>query len=135
MAGDSGCAGLAKFNRALGRRDEQVKIRGFRIEIGEIESRLLALPGVSEATVVIVSDGGPEASLVAFFSAPPSVDGASLREQLAATLPEYMLPTYFHRLDRLPLTENGKIDKRSLAALAATTRQPALTSSSAARPR
>ncbi|MFI0483499.1 amino acid adenylation domain-containing protein [Actinomadura sp. 9N215] len=103
----------------LGRRDEQVKIRGFRIEIGEIESRMLAIAGVREATVVIVAGEGRDAGLVAFFSGEPSVDGARLRDRLAEALPEYMLPAYCHRLERLPLNENGKVDKRSLTALAA----------------
>ncbi|MFF2026838.1 amino acid adenylation domain-containing protein [Streptomyces sp. NPDC058171] len=102
----------------LGRRDEQVKIRGFRIEIGEIESKLLTMDGIREAAVVIDGATGEQRNLVAFFSAADAVPGEQARDFLAALLPEYMLPTYFHQLERLPLTENGKIDKKSLAGLA-----------------
>ncbi|MDU0288721.1 alpha/beta fold hydrolase, partial [Saccharothrix longispora] len=99
----------------LGRRDQQVKIRGFRIEIGEIENRLLELPDVRDAAVVVdTAHGGP--NLVAFCTGGPQ----GVRESLAAVLPEYMVPAYVHHLDALPLTENGKVDKRSLTALAAT---------------
>jgi surfactin synthase thioesterase subunit len=110
----------------LGRRDEQVKIRGFRIEIGEIENKLLGLAGVREAAVVIDGTGDGQRNLVAFFSggegagadAEPTTERA--RDFLAGLLPEYMVPTYFHRLERLPLTENGKIDKKALVRLAGT---------------
>ncbi|QIP73144.1 amino acid adenylation domain-containing protein [Streptomyces sp. VN1] len=111
----------------LGRRDEQVKIRGFRIEIGEIENKLLALTGVREAAVVIDGTDDGQRNLVAFFSggdggarpdAEPTTERA--RDFLAGLLPEYMVPTYFHRLDRLPLTENGKVDKKALIRLAGT---------------
>ncbi|MGP3969979.1 amino acid adenylation domain-containing protein [Streptomyces sp. 6N223] len=114
-----------------GRHDEQVKIRGFRIEIGEIENRLLAVPGVREAAVVIDRGaaepgmtGGTTSNLVAFFGA-DGADGAGppgerAREVLAERLPDYMVPAYVHRLARLPHTENGKIDKRALVRLAGT---------------
>ncbi|AZQ32232.1 amino acid adenylation domain-containing protein [Streptomyces cyaneochromogenes] len=104
----------------LGRRDEQVKIRGFRIEIGDIESKLLAMAGVREAAVVV--DGtGEQRSLVAFFSAADEEElpAERVREFLATVLPEYMVPTHIHRMERLPLTENGKIDKKSLVRRAA----------------
>ncbi|GAA3348508.1 hypothetical protein GCM10020358_67230 [Amorphoplanes nipponensis] len=103
----------------LGRRDEQVKIRGFRIEIGEIENKLLTFPGVRESAVVIDDGAGQMRNLVAFYSG----DGPApeqLRDFLAGLLPEYMVPTYFHGLDQLPLTENGKIDKKVLKRLAGT---------------
>ncbi|GAA3086396.1 non-ribosomal peptide synthetase [Streptosporangium carneum] len=104
----------------LGRRDQQVKIRGFRIEIGEIENKLLAMPGVRDAAVVI-DDGGERArNLVAFYAGHDALRGEEVRDFLARFLPDYMVPTYFHRLDSLPLTENGKTDKRMLKDLAAT---------------
>ncbi|XVQ85644.1 non-ribosomal peptide synthetase [Microbispora siamensis] len=104
----------------LGRRDAQVKIRGFRVEIGEIENRLLTLPGVRDAAVVVAetSDGGK--TLVAFYSSAAEPQPDRSREHLAATLPDYMVPAHFHRLEALPLTGNGKIDKKRLTALAAT---------------
>ncbi|MGW0551543.1 non-ribosomal peptide synthetase [Streptomyces altiplanensis] len=102
----------------LGRRDEQVKVRGYRIEIGEIENRLLQMPGVSEAAVVISGAQDETKHLVAFHTGAEDVQTADLRDFLAGTLPEYMVPSYFHRLDALPLTENGKTNKKLLAGLA-----------------
>jgi amino acid adenylation domain-containing protein len=95
----------------LGRRDGQVKIRGFRIEIGEIESTLARVAGVESAVVV---SGGRQ--LVAFHCGDVAAD--ALRGRLADALPQYMVPSTFHRLDRLPLTGNGKVDKKALGALA-----------------
>lgn len=102
----------------LGRRDQQVKISGFRIEIGEIENTLLRMPGVRECAAV--TDGGSSETrrLVAFFTGPETLQAADLRDFLLAALPDYMVPAVFHRLPALPLNENGKVDKRALAALA-----------------
>ncbi|HTG36439.1 MAG TPA: non-ribosomal peptide synthase/polyketide synthase [Thermoanaerobaculia bacterium] len=101
----------------LGRIDHQVKIRGFRIELGEIESALAAHPAVREA-VVLAREDGAERRLVAYVvpagAAAPGL--AELREALAATLPEYMLPSSLVALDRMPLTANGKVDRRALPA-------------------
>jgi len=103
----------------LGRRDSQVKIRGFRIEIGEIENTLLRVPGVREAAVVVTEGPGRSKCLVAFYAGNGPLDAASLRDRLGDSLPKYMLPTAFHWREGLPLTGNGKVDKKSLAALAA----------------
>ncbi|MGA4844612.1 amino acid adenylation domain-containing protein [Streptomyces sp. G45] len=104
----------------LGRRDEQVKIRGFRIEIGEIENKLLTMAGVREAAVVIDGGTGDLRNLVAFYSGAEDRLAEDPREFLAGLLPAYMVPTYFHRLEKLPLTENGKVDKKVLKRLAGT---------------
>ncbi|MYW41979.1 AMP-binding protein, partial [Streptomyces sp. SID161] len=101
----------------LGRRDNQVKIRGFRIEIGEIENTLLRVDGVRDGAVVVVERGGGNKHLIAFHSGKrhqPDV----LREALAAALPAYMVPSAFHWRDALPLTANGKIDRKALTAQA-----------------
>jgi amino acid adenylation domain-containing protein len=98
----------------LGRRDSQVKIRGFRIEIGEIESTLLRAPGVDSAAVVVA--GGEH--LIAFYRGDSGVTADALRHRLGDALPDYMVPSAFHRLDRLPLTGNGKVDRKALVALA-----------------
>jgi amino acid adenylation domain-containing protein len=103
----------------LGRRDAQVKISGFRIEIGEIESALLRVPGVREAAVVVTDGVDRSKHLVAFYSGNRAMDAGVLRDRLGASLPRYMVPRIFHWLERLPLTGNGKIDKRVLTALAA----------------
>ncbi|WP_254896859.1 amino acid adenylation domain-containing protein [Amycolatopsis sp. Hca4] len=97
-----------------GRRDTQVKIRGFRVEIAEIEDRLLRLPGVREATV-IVAGAAETARLVACYSAPPSLAPGPLVEALARVLPDYMVPRDWYWLDVLPLTGNGKVDRKELA--------------------
>jgi amino acid adenylation domain-containing protein len=103
----------------LGRRDAQVKIRGFRIEIGEIENRMLATPGVLDSAVVVTERNDGSKHLIGFFRADPDVPVESLREELAKALPDYMVPAALYRRDELPLTANGKVDKKSLARLAA----------------
>ncbi|GAA4695707.1 amino acid adenylation domain-containing protein [Pseudonocardia yuanmonensis] len=103
----------------LGRRDSQVKIRGFRIEIGEIENALLGIPGVRDGAVVVAERPGAGAQLVAFYAAAEDLPVDLLRDGLARTLPVYMVPAAFHRREPLPLTANGKIDKKVLTALAA----------------
>ncbi|MBI3688107.1 MAG: amino acid adenylation domain-containing protein [Actinobacteria bacterium] len=102
----------------LGRRDQQVKIRGFRIEIGEIENRLLRMPGVGEAAVVVHGTSEQTRAIVAFCTGPHPLQPADLRDFLASALPDYMVPAYFHQLDALPLSENGKVDKERLRSLA-----------------
>jgi amino acid adenylation domain-containing protein len=103
----------------LGRRDTQIKIRGFRIEIGEIENTLLRLPGVHDGAVVVTERGDDGKHLVAFYSGQGPIDSNALRDRLRESLPEYMVPSAFHWRRRLPLTDNGKIDRKALAALAA----------------
>ncbi len=93
----------------LGRLDHQVKIRGFRIELGEIEAVLSRHPAVREAAVL-----AREGRLVAYVAAAPETD---LRSFLAASLPDAMVPTGWVFLESLPLTANGKVDRRALAAL------------------
>ncbi|MFD6297786.1 amino acid adenylation domain-containing protein [Streptomyces sp. NPDC060235] len=98
----------------LGRRDAQVKIRGFRIEIGEIENRLLRVPGVRDSAVVVTGTGGA-ARLVAFWTGTTELTADALQAVLTETLPAYMVPSRFHRLPELPLTGNGKTDRKALA--------------------
>ena len=102
----------------LGRMDHQVKIRGFRIETDEIETLLLRHPGVRACAVVARTDEGEdEARLVAYVvPADGHVADSELRAHLANDLPPFMLPAAFVDLDALPMTENGKLDRRALPA-------------------
>ncbi|MBF6297697.1 amino acid adenylation domain-containing protein [Nocardia amamiensis] len=103
----------------LGRADAQVKIRGYRIEIGEIETALRRLPGVTTAAVTVVRRAGG-ASLVGFVVRQQNRDGdvVRLRAQLAERLPAYMVPARIVALAKLPVNANGKLDGRALAQLA-----------------
>ncbi|MDQ2707846.1 MAG: amino acid adenylation domain-containing protein [Actinomycetota bacterium] len=102
----------------LGRRDTQVKIRGFRIEIGEIDNALLRIPGVRDGAVVVVERADQSKHLVAFYAAQGPLEVDLLRDRLAESLPEYMVPAAFHWQESLPLTANSKIDTKALVALA-----------------
>ncbi|MFD0411969.1 amino acid adenylation domain-containing protein, partial [Kitasatospora sp. NPDC127116] len=116
----------------LGRTDDQVKIRGFRIELAEIESALLARPGVAQGVVIVREDVPGDKRLTAYVvpEAGAAVDSAALRAELAAVLPDYMVPSAVLALEALPLTANSKLDRRALpapdhaAALGASYRAP-----------
>jgi amino acid adenylation domain-containing protein len=103
----------------LGRKDTQVKISGFRIEIGEIENTLLTVPGVRDGAVVVAQRADQSKHLVAFYSSQQPLGVDLLRDRLSQSLPEYMVPAVYHWRESLPLTANGKIDKKKLTALAA----------------
>ncbi|KPV60903.1 hypothetical protein QJ48_02835 [Paenibacillus sp. A3] len=98
----------------IGRTDNQVKIRGFRIEPGEIEAKLLGLPGVKEAVVIARENRHHEKVLAAYLVGDGCAELADIRSALKESLPHYMVPTYFTLLERMPLTSNGKIDRRAL---------------------
>jgi len=102
----------------LGRRDAQVKISGFRIEIGEVENGLLRLDGVRDGAVVVTERDDGSKQLVAFYTADEPLEPATMCDQMAASLPAYMIPSIYHWREALPVTPNGKIDKKGLAALA-----------------
>ncbi|KAF1007337.1 MAG: Phthiocerol synthesis polyketide synthase type I PpsE [Luteibacter sp.] len=96
----------------IGRIDGQVKIRGYRIETGEVELALRALEGVTDAAVAAREDRAGSKRLVAWYVA--DRDARALRDALASRLPDYMLPTAWKRMERLPLNANGKLDRQAL---------------------
>ena len=100
----------------LGRRDHQVKIRGLRIEIGEVESALLGVDGVRAAAVVVAEGAAGVKRLVGFYVGPEH-EADALRTAMGASLPAYMIPAAFHRREELPLTANGKVDRKALTRL------------------
>ncbi|MDO3679095.1 non-ribosomal peptide synthetase [Paenibacillus ehimensis] len=98
----------------IGRTDNQVKIRGFRIEPGEIEAKLLGLPGIKEAVVIARENRQHEKVLAAYLVGDGSAELAGIRSALKESLPHYMVPAHFTLLERMPLTSNGKINRRAL---------------------
>jgi amino acid adenylation domain-containing protein len=100
----------------LGRRDNQVKIRGFRVEPGEIESALIQHPGVHEAAIVLHEDAADSKRLVGYVvrTQQGTATESDLRKHLQMRLPEYMVPSEFVFLQAMPLTPNGKINRRAL---------------------
>jgi len=98
----------------LGRIDHQVKIRGFRMELGEIESQLLNNEFVKEAVVAVREDSSGNKYLCAYLVAEKEMAVAELREHLSKQLPDYMIPSYFIQLEKMPLTHNGKVDRKAL---------------------
>lgn len=99
----------------LGRLDSQEKIRGYRIEPGEIEHQLKNMPGILETAVVARESNGIK-QLVAYYTASQPVEQAGMRQYIADRLPEYMVPAYFIPLSAMPLTPNGKLNRKALPA-------------------
>ncbi|HUY12295.1 MAG TPA: amino acid adenylation domain-containing protein [Terriglobia bacterium] len=116
--GDLACFGADGNILFHGRRDDQIKINGFRVELGEIESALSACPGIDEVAVIVREDTPGHRRLAAYFVAgrshPPAT--STIRDYLRAKLPEYMVPAHFVSLPSLPVTPNGKVDRRALPA-------------------
>ncbi|MGB7606025.1 MAG: amino acid adenylation domain-containing protein, partial [Lutisporaceae bacterium] len=98
----------------LGRIDHQVKIRGYRIELGEIETQLLSYQGVKEVIVTAKEDNSGSKYLCAYLVGERDFTVGELRQHLGKELPDYMIPSYFVQLEKLPLTVNGKIDRKAL---------------------
>ena len=102
----------------LGRVDHQVKIRGYRIELGEVEAAMATLPGVKQC-VVVSREREQAASMLVGYAVPAasaSLDAEQMRRDLARSLPDYMVPSAIVVLDALPLTVNGKLDRKALPA-------------------
>ncbi|MDU0153717.1 non-ribosomal peptide synthetase [Bacillus cabrialesii] len=99
----------------VGRMDHQVKIRGYRIEIGEVEAVLLQLESVKEAVVIAIEEEGSK-QLCAYLTGDESLHTAQLKRHLLNKLPAYMIPAYFVQVEKMPITANGKIDRKALPA-------------------
>ncbi|HST66958.1 MAG TPA: thioesterase domain-containing protein, partial [Mycobacteriales bacterium] len=110
-SGDLGRWRRNGFLQFAGRADEQVKLRGFRIELGEVESALRELPGIGDAVVAVAGE-----RLVGYLTGPSVPADVEVRRELSQRLPEHMVPAVLVRLDRLPLTGNGKVDRAALPA-------------------
>lgn len=100
----------------LGRADNQVKIRGYRIELEEIENHMLKYPGIKEAVVLVKGESMEDKYLCGYFAGaePNSLDTTQIREYLLKELPEFIVPSRFIQLEKMPLTSNGKVDRRGL---------------------
>lgn len=98
----------------LGRIDQQVKVRGFRIELEEIAQKLRAQNGVREAAVIARKDSGGDMALFGYIVGEENLDLSLLNKKLSQSLPDYMIPSALMQIDSLPLTANGKLDRRSL---------------------
>ncbi len=101
----------------LGRSDHQVKIRGFRIELGEIETALIKIPQVKAAIALAVGDSLENKILIAYIVTDEEIHPQAMKDKLTQFLPEYMIPSFFIRIPNIPLTPNGKVDRKALPAL------------------
>ncbi|ADL53610.1 non-ribosomal peptide synthetase [Clostridium cellulovorans] len=98
----------------VGRADHQVKIRGIRIELGEIENKVLACNGIKDAVAVDKADRMNNKYICCYYTAEEEISPSSLREQLIQSLPEYMVPSQFIKIEKIPMTPNGKVDRKEL---------------------
>jgi hypothetical protein len=98
----------------IGRKDEQVKVRGYRIELGEIEDALRKHAHMQDAVVVVRSLAGQEKELIAYMVSAQTLTVVDIHSWLSALLPPYMIPAHFIQLFTLPVTVNGKVDKKAL---------------------
>jgi len=98
----------------LGRIDNQVKIRGYRIELGEIENYLSAVDDIKESVVIAGNDKNDNIYLCAYLVSDAEIDAAELRSRLLDQLPGYMIPAHFIQIEKMPLSTNGKIDRKAL---------------------
>lgn len=98
----------------IGRKDHQVKIRGFRVELGEIESRLTSYPGINNLILLVDKNKTGDKYIAAFYVSDQPLDPVQLKAFLREELPEYMVPAQFIRVDEIPATVNGKVDRNAL---------------------
>lgn len=114
LTGDYGVLTKKGYIKFLGRRDNQVKVNGYRVELNEIESKLLQCRYIEDAAVIDIDDDRKRKYLVAFVVSDSEINSDNLRDSLMESLPFYMIPRYFIKVESIPLTPNGKIDKKEL---------------------
>ena len=112
--GDQGRLTADGLIKVMGRKDFQIKIRGFRVESGEIESLLLRHEAIKEAVILAKKDENIENYLCAYIVSDKKIPSEELKEYLSRELPDYMIPRYFIPLEKMPVTPNGKINRRRL---------------------
>ncbi len=98
----------------IGRKDDQIKIRGYRVELEEIEAQLFQIDTVEQGSIVVKTFGNDQKQLIAFVSGSEGIDVDTIEEKLRQVLPEYMVPSSIISIEKMPLTTNGKIDKKAL---------------------
>ncbi|HEX3029962.1 MAG TPA: amino acid adenylation domain-containing protein [Clostridia bacterium] len=101
----------------LGRIDHQVKIRGYRVELGEIETQLIKYKSVKGAVVVDRTDNSGNKYICAFYISSEELAASEIRDFLSKELPEYMIPSYYAQIEEIPLSANGKVDRKALPAI------------------
>lgn len=108
--------GLIEF---IGRKDFQVKVRGFRVELGEIEAQMNSVEHVEQAVVIMIGQSSSQQQLIGFYTSKNSSDGIEkvIQHKLTDTLPHYMVPSLFVKLDNIPLSNNAKVDRKKLIEL------------------
>ncbi|WP_303835477.1 non-ribosomal peptide synthetase, partial [Ruminococcus flavefaciens] len=105
----------------LGRIDEQVKIRGLRIELGEIESRLREIEDIRDCAIIARADSTGDKAIYAYYTSDREKSVSEIRDRLSENVPGYMIPAYMMQIDRIPVTKNGKLDRRALPEIEART--------------
>ena len=113
--GDYGVFRKEGYIEFLGRKDNQVKIRGYRVELGEISTHLRAYDGIKQAIAIDYTTDSGEKNLAAYYVSDQDIDGNTLINHLSTLLPDYMLPAFISKIDDIPLTPNGKINRKALA--------------------
>ena len=113
--GDIGYFNAKGYVEIIGRVDAQVKVQGYRVELGEVEQQLLLLEEVKECAVIAKDDANGHKILVAYILMYVDIDLEILKNKLSESLPNYMIPSVISRLDKMPLSANGKVDKKALA--------------------
>ncbi|MEC2314446.1 amino acid adenylation domain-containing protein, partial [Bacillus velezensis] len=115
--GDMGVLTQEGYIEFLGRKDHQIKVRGYRVELGEIESVILEHRQVRNAVVINQKDARNQDVLYAYVTGHQSLPPTDLKEFLSLKVPEYMIPSYIVQIEEVPLTSNGKVDRKKLLAL------------------